>query len=249
MEHIHARDNQERKYLKDIEKQVLYLAARSRGWADRETHEMFARNFKIEPLFEASELALVWDGDRLLGTAGCVNDWYLGDKKIVHMCALGLLPEAQKKGLLRGLMAVMLDLVLSNARAQRAAEAGQVYMTAITQSPYLIGYFSALFEVWPNETENIPHDVSEVADAVVERFDPEVRFVRDKMILRNECSFFYKKIPYSLNRKVNRFCDSQLNYEAGDVFVVVGKLVLDRANRYIESIMKLYPELFMLNQW
>jgi acetylornithine deacetylase/succinyl-diaminopimelate desuccinylase-like protein len=42
-------------------------------------------------------------------------------------------------------------------------------------------------------------------------------------VLREECDFFHRRIPYSTDRAVNRLCDERLRYAAGDTFVLVGR--------------------------
>src|SRR5438874_1587476 len=92
--------------------EVLQIAAASRGWSDRDSLNFFRRRFKIEPLYETNALALARQSDSLVGLAGAINDWHIGEGSIVHLCSLGLLPDVQARGILPVLMLLLWQVTL-----------------------------------------------------------------------------------------------------------------------------------------
>jgi hypothetical protein len=209
---------------------VLELAARSRGWCSPDEQEGFRRDFKIGPLFEARGLALVWRQEQLVGIAGCVNDWWWGERQLLHLCSLGIAPEAQSRGLLPGLMLLLWSVLLRSPATRLSVARGTTYVSAITQSPYLMHYFDNLFEIFPSPDREPDEVVRDLAGAVVDRYDPDVKFEPDKLILRGECRFRYRDLPVARNRRWTAYCLERLDYDRGDVFVAIGKVVPAKLN-------------------
>jgi hypothetical protein len=63
-------------------------------------------------------------------------------------------------------------------------------------------------------------------------------------VLREECDFFHRRIPYSTDRAVNRLCDERLRYAAGDTFVLVGRARDDAITGFTESCARAFPDLY-----
>ena len=231
--------------LGSLEEEVLEIAARSRGWIDDQGIRQLRAHFKLGPLYDANSLVLIRRNGKLVGLAGTVNDWHLGGCSILHVCSLGLLPEVQLQGFLPVLMAMVFVHASEDSRYTDSLQRGGAFVTAITQSPYLYAMFHRICNLHPSpDVASIPKCIQDVAQGVVARFDPEHHLDREHLILRNECRFFYKKTPYSVNRKLNAFCDRNLSYRDGDVFVLVGALSEQAVTRYISRISALYPALF-----
>src|SRR5205809_676888 len=80
--------------LEKMQEEVLYVATRSRGWDEQKLQHM-RTHFKLGPLFDANTLVLIRKSGVLFGLAGSVNDWHVEQGSLIHLCSLGLLPEAQ----------------------------------------------------------------------------------------------------------------------------------------------------------
>ena len=250
LELVPSRAGARRELLERIREDALLIAARSRGWDDESMLEHFRRHFKIGPLYETNTLALVRREGRLLGLAGAVDDWRVGDCSLVHLCSVALMPEAQARGIIPALMGALWELSTRNERLRHDLDQGRAFVTAITQSPYLIAYLHKLFETYPGPGRRPDEQIKRIARAVVERFDPHLPLDEEELTLRGEANFFYRRIPYSTDREINQFCDTHLKYDAGDVFVVVGRVIPERLQPYQAAMQVRYPELFSaLGQW
>jgi hypothetical protein len=231
--------------LSQIQEEVLHIAATSREWDSPESLQHMRSHFKLGPLYDANGLVLIRKAGRLVGLAGTVNDWETGAGSIVHLCSVGLLPEAQRRGFLPVLLAFVHQLTLRNARFLHDYRNKRAFVTAITQSPYLYSLLHRLFELYPSpDRPCIPPQIKTIADAVVHRFDNHLELEETSLVMRNECRFFYKRTPYSFNRQLNAFCDRNLAYHNGDVFVLVGRIIPERISQYITSVAATYPEMF-----
>jgi hypothetical protein len=231
--------------LEPLREDVLAIAARSRGWYGPEPLERFRQVFKIEPLFAADGLALVWRRGRLVGLAGMVHSMPVDDGVILHLCSLGLLPEAQNRGIMPTLFGLLWDVMLELPTVREHYRAGRAYLTAITQSPYIMAFLANVSDLYPAPGVDTPApDLVEVARRVVDRFDPHIPFDPESFILRNECEFFYRNIPYSANRTINDFCDSRLRYGDGDTFVLVGRARPQAVGRMLAAAERGHPDLF-----
>jgi len=230
--------------LDSLREEVITIAARSRGWDDTQTLDEFRRNFKIGPLYETNALALLRDRGRLVGLAGTVNNWEVGDRSIVHLCSVGLLPEYQNRGVMPVLMGILWVLNWQDPTLRRNYAAGRAWVSAITQSPYMVGYLDHLFEIHPSPHRGPPdEDTRLLARAVVARFDDHIPLDEDRLILRDECNFFYRELPPARDPLITRFCQEQLRVDHGDVFVVIGR-VTPRIEPYVHAIQAAYPEAF-----
>ena len=231
--------------LESIQEEVLTVATYSRGW-DEQSLDLMRAHFKLGPLYQANSLVLIRKVGRLVGLAGSVNDWKVESGSLVHLCSLGLLPEAQKRGFLPVLLGILWSLTLRLPQVRQDFRSSRVYITAITQSPYLLAMLHELFDLYPSpEHPSIPAEIKSIAHAVVERFDAELHLDDERLIIRNECKFFYQRTPYSSNRRLNSFCDHHLNYREGDVFVLVGKVIPEKIEKYLESIAAAHSDLYI----
>lgn len=230
--------------LDQVREQIFDIAARARGWDDEQGLEVMRRNFKIGPLYEANGLVLIRSNGKLVGLGGSVNNWHIRDKSIVHLCSLGLLPEVQNRGFLQAMVALLWLSSWQDEKLRMNFELERVYVSAITQSPYILAFLSRLFDVYPSPHSTPEEDMVEVAQHVAARFDAEVPFDAEKFILRNECKFYYKNTPYSSNREINEFCDRSLRFDQGDVFVIVGRVIPHVVERYVNHVAKHHRELF-----
>jgi hypothetical protein len=238
---VEAGATRARGVLDHLREEVLAIAAASRGWEDREHLELFRRKFKIEPFYEASALALVREAGTLVGLAGSVNDWQVEEGSIVHLCTLGLLPRVQARGLLPVLMTLLWQVTMRQPANRRSFERGRLFLTAITQSPYVLWFISRLSDLYPHPDRRSPTpEERAVARRVARRFDGHLALDEERFILRNECEFRYRRIPYGFDRRLNRFCERSLRYDEGDVFVVVGRA--DRAK--VEAFLTQVREVF-----
>lgn len=230
--------------LDQMREEIFNIAARARGWDDEQGLAAMRQNFKIGPLYEANGVVLIRSNGALVGIGGSVNNWHVQDKSIVHLCGLGLLPEAQNRGFLPAMIALLWLTSWEDEALRKNFERERVYVSAITQSPYILAFLSRLFEVYPSPNRTAPdEDMIEVAKHVVARFDADIPFDEQKFILRNECKFFYKRMPYSSNRQINDFCDQNLRFDQGDVFVVVGRVLPHLVRRYVNNVSRHHPEL------
>jgi hypothetical protein len=231
--------------LDSIRDEVFNVAARARGWNDPEGLATMRAHFKIGPLYEANALALIRRNACLVGLVGSVNNWHLADKSIVHLCSLGLLPSAQKRGFVPTLLGLLWLWSWQDEVLQRNYANRQVYISGITQSPFILGFLHRLFDVYPSPYRAAPdREMVEVAQNVVARFDADLILDPERFILRNECRFFYRRIPYSSDRQINEFCDRNLRYSQGDVFLIVGRVVPEAIETHIAWVNAQYPELF-----
>ncbi len=235
--------------LEEIKEQVLDVATRSRGWDDMSSLQHMRAHFKLGPLYHANSLVLIRRAGKLVGLAGTVNDWHVPQGSIVHLCSLGLLPEAQRRGFLPVLLAILWGVTLQNPRCYEDFQNDRVFATAITQSPYLYALFHRLFALYPSpEREIVPEAIRQIGKAVVDRFDADLTLDEERLILRDECKFFYRRTPYSSDRKLNAFCDRALRYAQGDVFVLVGKAVSAQVAQYNRVVAGMHPQLFVVLQ-
>jgi hypothetical protein len=233
--------------LESFKDEVLRIAAISRGWNDPADHAFFRKYFKIEPLFEADSLALVRKNGLLAGLAGAVNNWHVEEGSIVHLCSLGFLPEIQKRGFLPTFFSILWQVSLADPVTQRDYHQGRLFTTAITQSPFILWLMRNLGDSYPSPDRTGPGlDEIKVARHVTARFDPGITFDEEAFILRNECKFRYRRIPYSPDRKLNHFCDQKLRYNEGDVFVMVGRISPERLQSFLDRIQEAYPDLMNL---
>ena len=231
--------------LDNMRDQIFSIAAASRGWDDEQALKSMRAHFKIGPLYEANGVVLIRKNGVLVGLGGCVNNWHTADKSIVHLCSLGLLREVQNRGFLGAMIALLWMSSLQDARLRKNFGMQRVYISAITQSPYILAFLSRLFDVYPSPNVVKPDThMVDVATQVAARFDADIPFDPMTFILRNECSFFYKRTPYSSNREINKFCDDRLRYDQGDVFVIVGRVIPDLVERYVNQVAMHHPELF-----
>lgn len=230
--------------LNEIRDEVFEIAARSRGWETEEGRALMRRNFKIGPLYEANGLVLIRRDGRLVGLAGSVNNWHLQDKSIVHLCSLGLLPEIQNRGFMQALLGLMWIVSWQDEVLRSNYVSQKVYVSAISQSPYVLAFLHKLFDVYPSPYRLAPDDdMLAVAKLVVERFDPALTLEQATFVLRNECKFFYKRAPKSADRRINQFCGQNLRYDEGDVFVMVGRVIPGKVEHYISRLNDRYPKL------
>jgi len=229
--------------LDKIRNEVLMIAACSRGWERPHQIEHFRKTFKLGPLYETDALALIYENGRLKGLAGAVNKWRSGAGSIVHLCSVGLLRELQARGFIPCLMRLLWQLCLQDEELFFEYGRGHLYVTAITQSPYLMAMLDRLFRVFPSPTRSRPDpDEVSVARTVVQRFDPHLQLEEDSFVLRKECEFFYRDKPTSLNAGWNDYCRRILR-DQGDVFVAVGRAAAERLDPYFRAVQQQYPEL------
>ncbi|HUZ26418.1 MAG TPA: hypothetical protein VMV07_21905 [Streptosporangiaceae bacterium] len=234
-----------REVLEQLRQPVLRIAACSRGWDRPEDFDHFGAVFKLDALFHANSLALIWRGDRLVGLAGLTYDLPVRDGVILHVGSLGLLPEAQNRGFLPVLFSLLWDAVWQHAELRRHIEEGRGYLTAITQSPFIMAFLAGVSSLHPAPGSGDPApDFVEVAERVVGRFDPDVPFDRRTFVLRNECQFFYRRIPYSLDQGINELCDQRLRYGEGDTFMAVGQIRAHAVTRFVRAIEDGHSALF-----
>ena len=230
--------------LESIQEQVLRIATFSRGW-DEQSLDHMRTYFKLGPLYEANSLVLIKKNDTLVGLVGSVNDWRVDGRSLIHLCSLGLLPSAQRRGFLPVLLGILWTITLRRPEINEDFRQGRSYISAITQSPYLYAALHKLFDLYPSPDHPfVPAEVRGLARAVVNRFDEELQLEEETLTLRNECRFFYQKTPYSTSRELNLFCDQNLNYRNGDVFVLIGRVIPERVEQYIEFVANTHSDLY-----
>lgn len=228
-----------------IRDDVIELAARSRGWEAAEDIEHFRRVFKLESLYSADALALVWRGEQLVGLAGMVHSLPAREGSVLHLGSLGLLPAAQRRGILPTLFSLLWEVVLDIPRLRDDHRRGRLFLTGITQSPFIVAFYAAVTDLHPAPDGSRPDQLStEIAELVVKHFDPQVAFDPSTFVLAEECDFFYRRIPYSTDRAVNRLCDNRLRYAAGDTFVLVGRARAETITAFTESCARTFPALY-----
>jgi hypothetical protein len=243
IEFIRSGAGKRRDLLDQIREDVMRIAFASRGWTDEAAYDRFRGVFKIEPLYETNVLALVRQEGRLVGLAGSVNDWRTPQGSLIHLCSIGLLPQAQARGIIPAMMGALWEVTFQDPQVREDCQRGRGFVTGITQSPYLVGYLHKLFDMYPRPDRTPDAEIKAVARAVVQRFDPHLPLDEDKLVLRNEAQFFYRRVPYGTNRVLNAFCDSQLRYGEGDVFAVVGRVIPERLAPFRAQLWSRYGEL------
>lgn len=235
----HARDRLDR-----LKGEVLAVAAGSRGWTDEAACSFFRKTFKLGPLYETNALALARLSGRLVGLAGAVNDWPVPQGSLVHVCSLGLLPDVQGRGVLPTMMALLWRATLRNPAALDSFHRDRLFISAITQSPYILHFLSRVAAIYPSPDRDAPDaDERAVAERVADRFDPHLAFDAATFVLRRECEFRYARMPWSVDRRLNRFCRERLDIDAGDVFVVVGRVVPAKVEQFTSHVDRAFPEL------
>jgi hypothetical protein len=104
-----------------------------------------------------------------------------------------------------------------------------------------------LYSIFPSPTRSRPDEAElAIAQAVVKRFDPHLTLEPGTFALRNECRFSYRKRPRSRHRKWNDYCERTLRYDAGDVFVAVGRAVPERLEPFFQHVDCKYPDLMTI---
>jgi hypothetical protein len=230
--------------LDGLREEVIEIAAASRGWDSPEDLALFRRSFKIGPLYEARALALVRRAGRLVGLAGSVNDWTVEEGSIVHLCSLGLLPDVQARGILPALMLLLWEANLRDPVIESNFHQHRTFISAITQSPYILWFLSRIADIYPSPDRTAAEaDEVAVARRVAARFDSHLALDEEGFILHGECEFRYRRIPYSLDRRLNRFCDRKLRYDEGDVFVVVGRVRPEKLETFCRQVETSCPDL------
>lgn len=222
--------------LERVRGDVLEVAARSRGWTSAAEIEEFSAAFKIEPLFRMDALALIWRDGRIVGLVG--TTYHLGpdDSLVLHLGSLGLLPRAQNRGFLPVLFSLLLDLVGDLPGTAERYRRGRVYLTAVTQSPYIMRLLRRVSTLYPSPDLAAPDEhMVEVAADVMATFEPDVTFDPTSFVLRNEAQFSYRKLPNSIDRELNELCASMLRYDEGDTFIAVGRVRPADAERFMRS--------------
>jgi hypothetical protein len=209
---------------------LIRLATYARGWGPEAVGPM-GETFKIEPFFRATSLVLVFDRGRLCGTAGVDSDFSMQqhDGAIFHLCSVNLLEDLRHNGLTAFFILLLVDELLTALPASQT-----VYLTSISQSPQVYRLLSRLAHVFPDGRQSPPADVRHVARAVAARYDPHITLDEDRLILRNECAFFYRDFPTVADADVNALFAAELDVAAGDVFVNVGKTKAAAARRAAE---------------
>jgi hypothetical protein len=231
--------------LEAIRDQVLDVAARSRGWEEPEEIESFRRVFKIGSLFHLDALVLLWSAGRVVGLAGVVRESGLSNAVILHVCSLGLLRQMQNRGFLPTLFALLWDGQHAWPGTMDAYWRGQVYVTAVTQSPLIMTLLGAISDLYPAPDRAAPDaDMVRVGRHIIERYEPDVTFDPKSFVLRNECLFGYRKMPYSADRRLNAYCDARLRYEEGDTFMLVGRVKQEAVLSLIDGVARAHAELF-----
>lgn len=228
-----------------IREDVMAIAAKSRGWTSDAEMAEFARVFKIGSLFKADALALVWEDERVVGVMGTVYHPAPDGGLVLHLCSLGLLPRVQNRGLLPTLFGLLLDMVSSRPGSPELFATGRLYLTAVTQSPLIISFLSGVGDAFPSpDREAADPDVVEVAKSVMSRFDPDVPFDPETFVLRDECEFAYRRLPYSRDRRLNEYCDARLRYDHGDTFILVNRVRPEPVARFVMACAKTNPQLY-----
>ncbi|MER9680388.1 hypothetical protein NKJ23_13795 [Mesorhizobium sp. M0184] len=218
---------------------LLKLATLARGWGSEEVPRM-REVFKLEPFHRATSLVLVFDQGRLCGTGGVDANFAEcpPDVTILHLCSLNLLDEQKRTGLAALFMLLLGEELLAPLPAHRP-----VYFTSISQSPLVYRLLTRLAKVYPDGRSTPPDDVREVARVVAARYDPHIPLDADRLVLRNECDFFYRQVPYVADSRVNALFDSELDIAAGDVFVNVGKTDAGSARAAVERYRGRFPKM------
>jgi hypothetical protein len=219
--------------------QLLRLATFSRGWGEAEIPRM-REVFKIEPFYRATSLVLAFDRDQMCGTAGVDADFAngSGEPPILHLCSVNLLPALRNSGVTALLFVLLADHLLTPMPA-----GGNVYFTSISQSPLVYRLLARLGDVHPNGRDKAPADVQRVARTVVAKYDAHIPLDAENLILRNECEFFYKKVPYVADQQINAMFNTKLNISGGDVFVNVGKSKVADTISFIDRYRKRVTEM------
>jgi hypothetical protein len=220
---------------------LLRLATLARGWElDAVPH--MRRVFKLEPFYRATSMVLIFNHGQLCGTAGVDTDFAAAvpGSAIVHLCSLNLLEALKHSGVVGVFMLLLRDELLASLPPRQP-----VYFTSISQSPLVYRLLARLGHVYPNDGETPPEDVRQAARAVTSKYDPGMELDEDGLVLRGECAFFYKNVPYVADRRINALFDARLDMALGDVFVNVGKTrvdaardAIDRYRRRIEPMME-----------
>jgi hypothetical protein len=235
--------------LEVLRPQAVELAALSRGWHDPADVAHFDRVFKLEPLFHANGLALIWSGRKLCGLAGVTYDLPVpaDGALVLHVGSLALLPQIQNRGFLPTLFSLLWEAVWREDSMRACVEGGRAFLTAITQSPFIMSFLASVTDLYPMPGRTRPsNEMIAIAEAVVDRFDPDIELDRRAFILRNECQFFYRTIPYSMSSRINEFCDQQLRYGEGDTFVAVGRIRAGAVRSFVDAVERGQQELFTL---
>lgn len=231
--------------LEAVRADVLEVAARSRGWEDPDDIAGFARVFKVGALFRSDALALIWEGGRVVGIMGTSYHEGPDDSLVLHLGSLGLLPHVQRRGFLPTIFSLLLYVVSGRPGAAERYRRDRVYVTAVTQSPYIISLLGVLTTLFPGPGWSRPDpDMVAVAASVLDRFEPEVDFDPATFVLRNECEFTYRTVPYSGDQRLNDYCDARLRYDEGDTFIVVGRARLAAVDWFLHASQETYPDLF-----
>lgn len=233
-----------RERLDGLREEVLQLAAVSRGWQEHNELERFQSVFKLGPLYQTNALALIRRNGVLKGIAGSVNNWNTSGGSIVHLCSVGLAREAQAQGFIPCLLRLLWQLSLRDQSLSANFRAGRVYVTAITQSTYLLSMLDRLFCIYPSPSRDVANpEESAIAHAVLERFDAHLVLEEPSFVIRNECDFFYRREPLSHSAMWNEYCHRVLRADEGDVFLAVGRALPERLVPFFSSLQQCYPEL------
>ncbi len=216
--------------LKALEGDLLRLATFARGW-DIDILVQMQEVFKVDPFYNATSLVLVFCDGVLLGTAGVDADIAAGPEggHIIHLCSVNLLSKLRTSGIVALLLVLLSDRILA-----KLPQHASLYFTSISQSPLVYSLIAKIARLYPDGATQPPPEVVEVARRVAAKYDGHLVLEPDALVLRNECAFFYKDVPYVADPKINRLFDQVLDIPAGDVFVNVGKTSVKEAAQTIE---------------
>ncbi|MTJ82370.1 MAG: hypothetical protein F8N37_15365 [Telmatospirillum sp.] len=218
--------------MRRLEPDLLRLATLARGWGPDKLDHM-RQVFKIDPFYNATAMALVFNGDNLVGTAGVDTDFDAGrnDRHIVHLCSVNMDRSLRNSGLIAQLFVILADQVLASL-----PPGDEVFFTSISQSPLVYSIMSKIAPLHPDGRSRPPAPIVDVAGRVVAKYDPHLELEPDTLVLRRECDFFYRDVPYVSDTRINALFDSLLDIAAGDVFVNVGRTdvagALSKIGRY-----------------
>jgi hypothetical protein len=204
---------------------VIEVVAQARGWTTAEEHASIRATYKFQPFLEADRVFIVARGTQAIGFCS-VRFLESGPNRIHHLSNAAIIPELQSQGLMAYLSLVYPGVIDNNRDSfLDGIKQGRQFFTFISQSPVVYGGFSRGGKLYPAlDGSAAPDDVKGIAKLIAQTINPHLKFDPERLVIRKECSFFYRDVPRHRRPEVNQFMDNLLDYAAGDVIVGVLQL-------------------------
>lgn len=187
----------------------------------------------------------------LIGFGGAIIENINGNN-ILHLKGTAILPAHQGKKIYR---------IITSMRVLREAEkSNDFYIGSRTQNPRVLEFMTKTLEGWPRVNEQIPDKIKNIAYHYANHiqnnhsdFIPEkgIVFNRDLLVVEKAYGFrdengieqgfcmYGNSVPNAKDQRINSHITSNLNFQNGDAFIILGDFNKEVYLKSLENI----PEL------